>query len=380
MEPAKTEPLTQLAVESAEQSNDPHALARAVYNRALILQELKRIEEAELLHHRVYSILESAKASDASLAMALQSLANFYFVTNRPAQAEPLLLRAANFPIREKFPLVMAIILNSLGEVQFALGQDRKAEATFRRALSFHSAITPVPTDDEFHYVLFHGEERERLLALILNNQGVAAYRLGQLKQAEKCWRQSLQLYKSLPGRGGAMASPTANLGELLRFQKRYTEAAEHLADALSLFETTFGPESVRVGLVLNLLGNTLYETGDLRQVRRLYERALGIFAKLGKDQGTETGVILSNFAELEVREGNTARAREAYERSLVIMERTLGPQHPLLVTTLLGQAALYRKLGQRREAKAVEKRTHAILAGAARPGMVSLEDLQRGR
>lgn len=371
------------ALEHAELAGDPLILARCLHNRALILRELHLYKEAEPLHRRVLSILQSSKADPAGIAISYQSLASLLHFLNRQSEAEQLLRSAAALPL-QNHPLTLALILNTLGQVKFALGRDREAEELFKRAINSHAVIVKsfasIPTGDEFRYTLVPGETSERLLALILNNQGLVAYRLGQLKQAEKCWRRSISLYRQRPGEAtGAVAAPIANLGELLRVLKRFPEAAEQLTEALSLFEVTLGPESYRAALVLNLLGNTLSETGDLGQARRLYDRSLAMTRKVAGEEHSQIGIILSNLAELEVRLGANARALELYTRSLDILEKSLGLTHPQLIPTLTGQASLLKKLGRSKDAKRIEARRNSIQAASARPGMVSLEDLQNG-
>ena len=372
------------AIEHAEKAGDSGLLAKCLHNRAQILRELHRYEEAEPLHRRTISLLESSRASPESLAISIHSLASLLTFQHRPAEAEPLLRQALRLPLRQKYPLALTLLLNGLGQVQYALGQDVEAEATFKRALAVHVTIRETAeTDggDHLRYTLVPGETSERLWALILNNQGLVAYRLGKLRPAEQCWRQSIDLYRKTPGIAtGAVGAPMANLGELLRLQKQFPEAAEQLTAALSIFETTLGPDSYRVALVLNLLGNTLSETGDLAQARRLYNRSLALTRKHAGEEHSQNGVVLSNLAELEVREGSTGRALELYTRSLEILEKSLGPNHPILIPTLMGQVALLRQLGRSKDAKLTATRLNSLRAGSVRSGIVSLEDLRQER
>ena len=372
--------LTLEALTAAEESNDPISISTCLHNRAMVLRELRRYSEAEPLQRRVVSIMESLNAKPHHLAMGLQTLASLLFITGRPAEAEPLLRRAASFGTRNEAPFVASLVWNSFGEVLYALGQDREAESCFRNALAANVLIRSVSNDDVFQYTLVAGENKERLEALILNNQGLVFYRSGQLQQAEKCWRRSIGLYTKESNATASIGSPMANLGELLRFKKQFLEAADYLTQALSLFERTIGPESFRVALVTNLLANALMETGDLAQARRLYERALNLCIKIAGEQHAQTGVILSNLAELELRTGATSKAMELFSKSLSILEASLGPNHPTLIPTLTGQAALLRKLGRKRDAKIAESRWKSIQSLQGSPATISLEDLYAGR
>jgi hypothetical protein len=53
----------------------------------------------------------------------------------------------------------------------------------------------------------------------------------------------------------------------------------------------------------------------------------------------------------------------QAYKRSLAIWEKVLGPDHPDVATVLNNLAALYRKTGREKEAKALEDRARVIVA-----------------
>ncbi len=379
--PADLELMTRQAVEHADMAGDPEILAYCLHNRALILRELHRYQEAEPIHRRVLAVLESSKASPRSIAIALQTLASLLISLQQPSDAEPLLLRAARFPIRQNSPLVLALILNSLGEVQYVLGKDRDAENTFKRAVAVHSTIPDLPSNNEFRYALAGGETDGLLLALILNNQGLVAYRLGQTRQAEACWRQSIQLYGQTPGvANGAVGAPIANLAELLRFKKQFAEASKLLVEALYMFDKSLGPNSFRAAFILNLQGHVLAEMGDLIQARLSYERALSLTKQFAGEWHSQAGIILSNLAELHGRQGDSTSALALFDHSLKILEKALGPAHPQLIPVLKGQAALLRRVGRSKDAKRIEARRNSIQAASTKSGMVSLEDLQNGR
>ena len=146
------------------------------------------------------------------------------------------------------------------------------------------------------------------------------------------------------------------------------------------MFEKSFAPDSFRVALILNLLGNAFMETGDLTQARLSYDRALSLTNQFAGERHSHAGIILSNLAELEVRQGTYTGALVFYDRSLEILEKALGQTHPQLIPVLTGQASLLRKIGRSKDAKRLEARRNSIQTGFPKSGMVSLEDLQNGR
>jgi Tetratricopeptide repeat len=71
----------------------------------------------------------------------------------------------------------------------------------------------------------------------------------------------------------------------------------------------------------------------------------------------------LNNLAALYHMQGQYALAEPLFKRSLVIREKTLGPDHPDVATTLEGLVLLYRLTNRTAEADALDKRAREIRA-----------------
>ena len=67
--------------------------------------------------------------------------------------------------------------------------------------------------------------------------------------------------------------------------------------------------------------------------------------------------------ALLRVAESRYSEAESLYERALAIREKTLGPEHPELATSLENYAALLRETARAEEAEMLEARAKAIRA-----------------
>ncbi len=65
--------------------------------------------------------------------------------------------------------------------------------------------------------------------------------------------------------------------------------------------------------------------------------------------------------------QGRYAEAEPLLKRALAIREKTLGPEHPRVATTLENYAALLRKTGRTTEAAKLEARAKAIRAKYAK-------------
>ena len=107
--------MTLHVIKEAEKTGDALIIAKCLHNRAAILGEAGRFEEAEDAHRRVTALLASWPELQAQ---SLLGHANALFLRRRHAEAEPLLLRAAALPLRQRAPFLLALLLSSLGQGQ----------------------------------------------------------------------------------------------------------------------------------------------------------------------------------------------------------------------------------------------------------------------
>lgn len=76
----------------------------------------------------------------------------------------------------------------------------------------------------------------------------------------------------------------------------------------------------------------------------------------------------LNRLADGYVAVGDIIRAEPLYQRAVTIREKTLGPQHPDVATTLESYAALLRKMNREVEAEEMEARARAITSVRSKP------------
>jgi tetratricopeptide (TPR) repeat protein len=82
----------------------------------------------------------------------------------------------------------------------------------------------------------------------------------------------------------------------------------------------------------------------------------------LGPDH-PDVATSLNNLAQLYETQGQYAQAEPLFKRSLAISEKALGPDHPDVAQRLENLAALYRATNRTKEAEVLEKRAAAIRA-----------------
>ncbi len=104
-----------------------------------------------------------------------------------------------------------------------------------------------------------------------------------------------------------------------------------------------------------------------LRPVLTLFFIMIG-GAALGDELAIPATLVIDliNLAALYNDQGRYAEAEPLYERALAILEKTLGPEHPNLASTLENYSALLREVGRDAEAADMEARAEAIRAKRA--------------
>jgi tetratricopeptide (TPR) repeat protein len=123
-----------------------------------------------------------------------------------------------------------------------------------------------------------------------------------------------------------------------------------------------------------------LYQAGSYLDDRARYAEAerlyMGNLAIVEKALGPEHPIMapsLNNLALLYNRLGRYAEAEPLYERALAIGEKTLGPEHPNVAVYLNNLASLYNNLGKYAQAQPLLERSLAIdekALGPEHPGV----------
>ncbi len=113
-----------------------------------------------------------------------------------------------------------------------------------------------------------------------------------------------------------------------------------------------------------------LYKTqGQYAKAEPLYRRALAILEKALGPEHPIVATSLNSLAELYRDQSQYAKAEPLYQRALAIREKALGPEHPDVAMSLNNLAGLYDETqGQYAEAEPLHVRALAILEKALDP------------
>jgi tetratricopeptide (TPR) repeat protein len=163
-------------------------------------------------------------------------------------------------------------------------------------------------------------------LAGALNDLGTLYHDAGRLRDAERCYKESILLL-DLPAESNVQIGVVlSNLAGLRLLQLRYSEA-EALYDRVHrLFAFEFGPASPETAIALGGLAQLYLDTGRYREAQKLGERALAALENSSCDE--RRGVVLSVLAHVAWKQGRQGDAENLLRRALKAWSMSVGVQH----------------------------------------------------
>jgi tetratricopeptide (TPR) repeat protein len=139
---------------------------------------------------------------------------------------------------------------------------------------------------------------------------------LGELKEAEKYYTQSLDLAESLGDKQG-IAQSLHQLGMLQEDQGNYKEAEKYYTQSLDLKESLGDKQGIAISL--HQLGNLQYRQGNYKEAEKYYTQSLDLKESLGDKQGIARS--LHQLGMLQEDQGNYKEAEKYYTQSLDLAE-----------------------------------------------------------
>jgi len=280
-----------------------------------------------------------------STATGLNNVGHFLRVTNRLAEAEPLMRRALGINEASYGPEHpnVATSLNNLAHLLQVTNRLTEAEPLMRRALEI----------DEASY----GPEHPNV-ATSLNNLAQLMHVTNRLTEAEPLMRRALAIDEASYGpQHPEVARDLNNLAQLLKDTNRLTEAEPLMRRALAIFEASSGPEHPNVAIQLNNLATLLYATNRLSEAEPLLRRALAIDEASYRPDHPRVATSLNNLAQLLKATNRLAEAEPLYRRALAIDEASYGSEHPRVATRLNNLAQLLQLTNRQKEAESLMRR-----------------------
>jgi eukaryotic-like serine/threonine-protein kinase len=206
---------------------------------------------------------------------------------------------------------------------------------------------------------------------------------LGRFERAEPLYREAITIHRASRSEPDSdLALSLGLLGEVLRRQGRFEEAAVTLAEALAVADSTGDP--ISRGDVLTHLGFLEYDRGDYRAAETAHHAAYEIRLAHYGEVNESTATSLQGTA-LAVRALNrTDEAEALHRRALATFQTVLGPEHTDVATTLNTLGRLLTETGRHAEADSILSealRINRIRLGDEHPNVaLDLNDLGTAR
>ncbi|WP_306753117.1 tetratricopeptide repeat protein [Paracoccus actinidiae] len=261
---SEAENLYEESLSIRRRSGDQISIATVLNNIGLLYLAQLRFTEAESKFVESLEIrVQISGPTSSEVATARNNLALLYHETGRFAVAEEYYKESA--AIREQrlgqdHPL-LATTLGGLAVLYRVQGRHDEAEPLFERSLSILRDRLPPNHPD---------------IATTCNNFANLMVDQARYDQAETLYHCALTIRENL-NNSPALATTLINYAGLLSRKGAYSESEALLKRALMLVQRDFGPDSLRVSVIMNSLGGLALEQSRLSEARLLFERALVI-------------------------------------------------------------------------------------------------------
>jgi tetratricopeptide (TPR) repeat protein len=177
-----------------------------------------------------------------------------------------------------------------------------------------------------------------------LINLGAIQAEKSQYAQAEKYYRQGLDIIRSFYGKDHPeTASALTMIARVLIPQNRLSEAETMLREALEIEERVYGKIHPRVASTLNEMGTIARQQGKFKDAEADYIRMADIYREVYKGKHYYIGIALANLGGVYGEQKQYARAEDLYRQALQMYAQTLPPDHQNVGITKvrLGRALL---------------------------------------
>jgi tetratricopeptide (TPR) repeat protein len=193
----------------------------------------------------------------------------------------------------------------------------------------------------------------------------VAVGRLGSVYAMQHRWddadaafhRQLTILEKAFGAAYPGLIEPLYHLGGVERERGNYVMAENYFSRALEINVKNFGEDSVRTSDTLRAMASLYERQGMYEKAEPYLLRAVkGSEVAVGPDDNM-TLVAVWGLCDLYDRWGKPEKSQPCWHRATGIMEKTEGMNSPALKDSLMSEANALRKLGRNGEAQKLEER-----------------------
>lgn len=305
--------------------------ARALGTLAFVYEKLERYRDAELLYQRSLPMLEKSLGSvHTNVATMVIGLAIVLKAQGRCQEAEPLFQR--DLAISEKLaapPRTLANTLIAFAECQTALGQLSEAERSLRRSLDLFEKSVGASSVD-------YGQALGQLGLLYLSSD--------RIEEAANTLLRAHTILEKAAGRDSiATAAALHNIGLVLMRGGNFDRAEQALFQSLKILQSKVPPHDLRISTGMRNISGLYIEQRKFDKALPMLRTLLN-FHELRRGSTTHPDLVfdLNQIAVAYSGLGMSAEAEQALQRALRIVELNYGPNHPHAVTVFGNMSATY--------------------------------------
>jgi len=294
MKPKAAETYEKLRKEALDKYGRTYAYAYYTDQKAIILAEMGKHDEALKLYSEALKITENEKGIES---------------------------------------MEYAFILNDLAVLYFQIGDFQTSEKMYIKSMEIIKKAK--------------GENHPDLINS-LNGLAVIYQESGNFKKAEPLYEKAINILKEQGVENLTYFALLTNLGELYKLTERFVKAADTYLLAYKLGLKLYGRNSLEFGKLVLKIANIYKAVNVFDIAEPLYQEALLAFeASVGKNT-PEYGTALNNRGGLYLKKKDFIRAEKDYLEAAKIDLKFFGEFHPQYAVVQNNLAALYYEMGQK--------------------------------
>lgn len=350
------------AVATLEQSFKDQPLVDAAVRGTIgsVYRGLGRFDEAApLLTESLRRRRAALGENNEEVAQGLTELATLYRNEARYDSAATMAGEALR--IRRRLAgadsLGVATSLLDLGEVERLKGDPAQADTLERRALAIRKAALG-PDDVE--------------VADAMRSVASVGMDLGRYADAEAFERPAIAIMrKTLGPQHPKLAAALNDLALLRMYQHDYAQAESLLTESIRMDSVVLGPMHPDVAAAIENLGNVYFTEGRSDDALAMLRQVLNIRRTMLGDSSQAVGRTISNMASVMRLKKDYAGAQPLFDEAVTRLSRSLGPDHPDVILTMVAQAKNLLSLGRVPAADSVFRDAVRRIGGPARSPQV---------
>lgn len=286
----------------------------------------------------------------------------FYFASN-PSHAQPSSKQANGFGYTQHAQ-VNALELTKVDPLQHwkALQQQ-----SYDSAKAGKLAISLTQANKALTVANTYFSENNSNTSTTLAHLGKLYVSLDNFPQAKHYYKQSLQIETFIANKSNQqhpeLARAQLGLGMVYNQERNGNEALPLIKNAFMTLQRHgfFEKNLSNKAQVLFELGKANYLVGNITKAKGLYEQSLTLRESLYGSQHLKVADTLNELAMMHYKLAQYTQAEQLLEKSLAISQKTYGNNHPETYVLMNNMLRLYEKSGNTQKAKTTCQQLHTI-------------------